>query len=166
MYHPPSHSVDKGPYAPPSSYRPQYPKPMGMMNRYNPPMDKMSMREPRPRRNTRWETPISKQEISTFFAQYATFILSAKAFHSNLNSSKDKPKMMYHDDKKEMMYNSAPAITPHVREPQMSVYYDESKSHMHMGMGGGMMPPSGSNTIRDQDLMGNSQPSMDYGSQN
>lgn len=117
------------------------------------------MREPRPRRNTRWETPMSKQEISTFFAQYATFILSAKAFHSNLNSSKDKSKMMYHDDKKDMMYSSAPAITPHVREPHMSAYYDEPKSHMPSGMhmGGGMHPPSQSTGISSQDMMGGSQ---------
>lgn len=34
MYPPSSHSVDKGPYIPPNSYRPQYPKPMGMMSGY------------------------------------------------------------------------------------------------------------------------------------
>lgn len=129
--------------------------------------NKAPMREPKPRRNTRWETPISKQEISTFFAQYATFILSAKAYHSNLNASKEKIKMSYHEDKKEIMYNSAPAISPYGREHQMPVYYDEPKSHMqpgmHMGMGGGMLPGTQSTAASSQDTMGNSQQTIDYG---
>ncbi|CAI2379695.1 unnamed protein product [Moneuplotes crassus] len=32
----------------------------------------------RPRRNTRWRDPITKQDISAFFSQYASFIISAK----------------------------------------------------------------------------------------
>lgn len=34
----------------------------------------------RPRRNTRWGQPITKQDISQFFSQYASFIISAKDY--------------------------------------------------------------------------------------
>lgn len=125
-------------------------------------MDKSPIREPKPRRNTRWETPISKQEISTFFAQYATFILSAKAYHSNLNASKEKMKIGYHEDKKEMMYNSAPAIAPYGRDNQLPLYYDEPKPHMQPGMRMGMIPNSQSTAANSQDTMRSSQQTIDY----
>lgn len=61
----------------------------------------------RPRRSTRWEKPMTRQEVSSFFSQYATFILSAKAYHNELNLKNTKL-----EELKEAQHSSAPAIGP------------------------------------------------------
>ena len=68
----------------------------------------MTSYQPRPRRNTKWEQPITKQEISQFFSQYATFIISAKAYHTQSSSSQSvKPLPL-----KDAYQKTSPAIVP------------------------------------------------------
>lgn len=84
---------------------------------YNePPMDRPQSdryppRELKPRRNTRWKEPITKQEISSFFAQYASFILSAKEFHKESDKTPGSAPVQQ-EAAKESQSSTAPAIVP------------------------------------------------------
>jgi hypothetical protein len=78
---------------------------------------------PRPRRNTRWKNPITKQEISSFFSEYATFILSAKAYHTE-TVAPSEPVIAEPITIKEHQPSNAPAIVP----PQINHVSEEIKS--------------------------------------
>lgn len=121
--------MDKGPYMhhnrgpPMDSGRGGYSQPPAGYNRggYTPPpmnrqfQDRRQPREMRPRRDTKWKDPIMKQEISTFFSQYASFILSAKAYHNELNVNTDN---LQQEEKKEVPQTTVPAIVPPQVTPQ------------------------------------------------
>lgn len=83
---------------------------------YYPPQPMNQDFVPRPRRNTRWKNPIIKQEISSFFSEYATFILSAKAYHAE-NSTPATPVRTEPQVVRESHPSNAPAIVP----PKVSV---------------------------------------------
>jgi FtsZ-interacting cell division protein ZipA len=65
----------------------------------------------RPKRNTRWKEPILKQEISSFFSKYASFILSAKAYHHEIDL-KNNQTSSQQPETKDTQQNTAPAIIP------------------------------------------------------
>lgn len=114
--------MDKGPYMQPNRGRSNDMGRGGYDGRYNrggynppamhtPPMDRRPMRDMRPKRNSRWKDPILKQEISSFFSKYASFILSAKAYHDELDM-KNNHGSSQHSETRETQQNAAPAIIP------------------------------------------------------